>query len=152
MKTRLVDYHYDECGLENVVLKDFPVIVDDAGEEVISIPNVNRLHQVLVRAVASKSVGLQPSEIRFLRTEMGMSQAELAKIVGKDTQTIGRWERGETEIDKPAEIVIRLRAFEFIGGADFGIEEIAQRTVNSAVHPPILIDAHDPNDYRPIAA
>lgn len=152
MKERRINYRYDECGLDNVVLEDFPLQVDDAGEEVIAIPNVNRLHQVLVRAVAAKMGGLSPKEIRFLRSEMGMSQAELAKLLGRDGQTVGRWERGETNIDQTAETVLRVKAMQSVPGEWISIDEIVSRTVYSAVQTPILIDAANPLDYRPKTA
>ena len=84
MSKRYVDYRYDECGLDNVILADFPVTIDDVGEEVVMIENVNLLHRVLVGAVAVKEGGLTPKEVRFLRSEMGLSQAELAKLVGRE--------------------------------------------------------------------
>ncbi|MEN0652574.1 MULTISPECIES: helix-turn-helix domain-containing protein [Hyphobacterium] len=153
MTTRFVNYQYDECGLDNVVLENFPVHTDDAGEEVVTIPNVNLLHRVLVGAVAVKQGGLKPKEIRFLRSELGLSQAELAKLVGRDGQTVGRWERGETEIDQASEIVVRMKALEHAMNADdLGVDELAERSVFRAVQSPIRIKADDPEDYRPIAA
>jgi len=151
MTTRFVSYQYDECGLDNVILEDFPIQVDDAGDEVVTFPNINMLHKVLVCAVASKDGGLKPKEIRFLRSEMGLSQAELAKLVGRDGQTIGRWERGETEMDQASEMVIRIKALEHVDAA-FLIDELAEKSVFSAIDKPIRIKADDPNDYRPIAA
>ena len=118
----------------------------------ITIPNVNMLHRVLVNAVATKLGGLVPSEIRFLRSEMGMSQAELAKLVARDGQTVGRWERGETPIDQAAQMVVRRRAIEHADMEDIGIEILAERSTYSAIQPPIKIQADDPNHYRPIAA
>jgi transcriptional regulator with XRE-family HTH domain len=47
-------------------------------------------------------------ELRFLRTEMGMTQAELAKIVHREPLTISRWERSEDEIDSNAEVLVRV--------------------------------------------
>lgn len=152
MTTRFVDYRYDECGLDNVILADFPLRTDDAGEEVVTIENVNLLHRVLVGAVAVKEGGLTPKEIRFLRSEMSMSQAELAKLVGRDGQTVGRWERGETEIDQASEMVIRRKAIEHVRWEELPIEEIARRSVFSAAQRPIRIKADDPDDYRPVAA
>jgi len=149
--TKFVEYRYDECGLDNVILRGLPVVTDDEGDEVVTIPNVNLLHRVLMAAVASKETGLQPKELRFLRTELGFTQAELADRVGKDAQTIGRWERGETPIEKTAEMVIRARALETARVDEFlPMDELARRSVQSAVQLPFLIDASDPNDYRPV--
>lgn len=144
-----IDYRYDECGLDNVVLKGLRVLVDDDGEDVVTIPNVGLLHHVLMMEIAAKESGMQPNELRFVRTEFGLTQAELAALVGRDVQTIGRWERGEHPIDKAAEIVIRAKVLETTGNM-LKMEELARRTLASASQPPFLIDASDPADYRPI--
>jgi len=149
--SRVMDYLYDECGLDNVILADFPVQIDDAGEEVVTIPNINLLHRVLIAEVARKQGGLKPKEIRFLRSEMGLSQAELAELVGKDGQTAGRWERGETPIDRASEIVIRRKAMEHVGANDTPIDELSRRSVYTVTETPIRIQADDPHNYRPAA-
>jgi len=151
--TRSIDYRYDACGIDNVVLKGLPLVTDDEGEEVITIPNINLLHRVLTAQVASKETGLQPKELRFLRTQMELTQAQLAELVGRDVQTIGRWERGEHPIDKSAEIVIRAHALECARtGNPLRVDELARRTMSVAGQPPFMIDASDPDNYRPLAA
>lgn len=149
--TRTIDYRYDECGLDNVILKDLTVLTDDDGEDVITIENVGLLHHVLMMQIAAKDSGLQPKELRFLRTEFGMTQAELAAMVGREVQAIGRWERGEHPIDKAAEIVIRAKALELTDSV-LKMEEIARRTIASASQPPFLIDASNPEEYKPLKA
>ena len=119
------------------------------------IPHVNKLHKLLTQAVASKATGLQPMEIRFLRTELGLTQAELARVVGKDAQTIGRWERGETAPHQSEEMVIRALALQTTSGTTAvpAMGELAGWTTRSADEPPFLVDASDPNNYRlPLAA
>lgn len=147
--TRTIDYRYDECGLDNVILKGLSVVTDDEGEDIITIPNVALLHHVLMMEIASKDSGLQPKELRFLRTEFGMTQSQLAAMVGLDVQSIGRWERGENPIDKAAEIVIRAKALELTEGI-LQVEEIARRTLASASQRPFLIDASNPEEYKPM--
>lgn len=144
-----IDYRYDECGLDNVILKGLAVLTDDDGEDVITIPSVGLLHSVLMMEIAAKESGMQPNELRFVRTEFGLTQAELAALVGRDVQTIGRWERGEHPIEKAAEIVIRAKVLETTGGM-LKMEELARRTLASASQPQFLIDARDPDNYRPI--
>jgi DNA-binding transcriptional regulator YiaG len=151
------DYHYTASGLDNVILIGLPTLTDDAGEVVINIPYINDLHRLLSEKVASKPTGLQPKEIRFLRTQLGLTQAELAKVVGRDTQTVGRWERGETAPDQSEEMVIRAMALEHVGGREAVPEMgvLARMTTKSAADQPFLIDASDPSNYRavePLAA
>jgi transcriptional regulator with XRE-family HTH domain len=150
--TRLPDYRYDECGLDNVILQGLPACKDDHGEDVITIPNVNLLHKVLATAVAAKPTGLVGKEIRFLRTEMGMTQAELGVLMGRDAQTVGRWERGEFPIEKAFEMILRAAALENIKNEFVSMLELAQKSVPSSTARPYVIDARDPKNYRAIAA
>lgn len=149
---RSTDYHYTACGLDNVVLKDLPVMQDDEGEKVITIPKINLLHHLLVNEVAAKNGRLNAKEIRFLRAELGMSQGQLAELVGRDAQSVGRWERGESEPEQALEMIIRMKALEYVNGDTPSVDQVAEWTKDSTVQPAILIDAHDPNNYRPIAA
>jgi DNA-binding transcriptional regulator YiaG len=148
--TRLIDYRYDECGLDNVILKDLPACTDDDGDEVITIPNVNLLHKTLLVQVAGKETGLLPKEIRFLRTEMGLTQAQLGDLVGRDGQSVGRWERGEKPIEQAQEMVLRASALEYGKQEVASMMELARRSVPAAGAKPYFIDASDPAHYRPI--
>jgi DNA-binding transcriptional regulator YiaG len=101
-------YHYTESGLDNVYLYNISVIQDVEGEQTICIPHVNELHKVIAKALLQKRGELTGKEIRFLRTYVLFSQAELASLIGKDGQTIGRWERGECPIDKSMDMLVRI--------------------------------------------
>ena len=152
MTRRLIDYVYDACGLGTVILTDFPVVEDDSGEAVITIPNINALHRVLTEAVALRPGPLSSAEIRFLRSEMGLTQAELARLLGRDGQTVGRWERGETTPDRAAEALIRALAFEHADSGGVPARRLAERALEPASTEPIRIQADDPDNYRPLAA
>jgi DNA-binding transcriptional regulator YiaG len=148
----IIDYRYDACGLDNVILKGLRVLQADDGENVITIPNIGLLHRVLTVAVASKDGGLQPKELRFLRSEMGLTQAQLAALVGKEVQAIGRWERDENPIDTSAEIVVRARALQHATQELPPMEDMSKWTLKTAIERPFFIDATDPDHYQPLAA
>ena len=102
------DYHYTECGLDNVVVADAGFdIIDDEGEKIIQIPAVGMLHKAIAEGLINQSGALSGAEIRFLRTEMGMIQAELAKLLHRDTQSVGRWERDECPIEPTQDMTLR---------------------------------------------
>jgi len=146
-----MDYQYTECGLDNVMIENMQVVVDDTGEEVYEIANILGLHKVIAACIIRHPHGISPKELRFLRTEMGMTQAELAEIVKKDHQTVGRWERGEKPIDQNAELLIRLLAAERLELPQHDtIEELAGRCVPAAEMQIITIDGGDPRNYRPV--
>lgn len=153
MEEKRIDYRYEECGLDYVTIRNMRVVVDDTGEETYCIPNITDLHKLIAACLITRRHGLLGQELRFLRTELGMTQAELGQLVKKDHQTIGRWERGETPIDDNAEVVIRTYAAEALEiPREITIEELARRCVPSAEIETIDIDASNPDDYRRLAA
>lgn len=146
-------YRYTECGLDNVLIHGIGPVLDDEGDEVITIENVNGLHKSIACAIVKRKGLITGKELRFLRTEMGLTQAELAQRVHKDTQTVGRWERGEKLIDQNAETLIRLMAAEKLHlQLQTEVSELTGYSVQVSDLPPIRIDGSNPHDYRPMAA
>jgi DNA-binding transcriptional regulator YiaG len=145
-------YRYTASGLDNVYLVGLPRFPDRAGDETITIPYINQLHRLLRQQVAEKVTGLDHKEIRFLRSELGLTQAQLAQHVHKDAQTIGRWERGETPIDGSSEAVLRAMALEDLGERRVSMSELSLRSVQSTASHAYKIDASDPAHYRALAA
>ena len=140
-------------GLDNVTLIGLQNVCDDDGDECITIPNINGLHKAIATAIVNHPRGMSGKELRFLRTLMGKTQAELGPEVHRDALAIGRWERNEIRIDPNAEALIRLIAKETLGlKLDAPVDEITGWCVQSASAQPIEIDASDPTEYRPIAA
>ena len=146
-------YRYSECGLDHVFIEGLEVVVDDAGEKVCSIPNLPSLHRAIAKSIVMQKSGLSGKELRFLRTEMGLSQAELGEVFRVTRVTVNRWEQNKGEIDSNAQVVIRLLAAERLGFTlEMSVEEMAKRSISSAETNPIRIDGKDPSNYRLIAA
>lgn len=142
-------YRYTECGLDTVLIEDVNVAVDDAGEQCVSIPNVKSLHKLIACGIVHRRTGMTGLELRFLRTEMGMTQAELAEHVHREPLAVSRWERGEVPvIDSNAEALIRLLAVEKLKLPEASVAEITGWCVQSASTPPLIIDGSDPTNYR----
>jgi len=108
-------YRYTESGLDNVIIEGAHALVDDAGESCVTIPNVNDLHKAIAQEIVLRRSAMLGRELRFLRTEMGITQAELAALVHRAPLAISRWERGEIEIDSNVETLIRLHATDRLG-------------------------------------
>ena len=148
-------HHYTESGLQNVYIDGLVPFQDDAGDWVITIPAINELHAVIALGIVSHEHGITGDELRFLRTEMGMTQAELAEVVHHDKQAIGRWERGEYEIDSKAEAIIRRHAIETLGlEAKMSMQDLSRRSVPTVKEQPINIEMMNDNGakYRLLAA
>ena len=146
----MTEHRYVECGLSNVVIHGIRVVVDDEGDEVITIPAINELHRVIAGGIVQHEHGMSGDELRFLRTEMGMTQAELARLVHRDKQSVGRWERGEKELDSASETVIRRHTIESLGlDIPLGIEELSQMSIPASGTQPIDIEiANDDGGVR----
>jgi transcriptional regulator with XRE-family HTH domain len=149
MEIVMDEYRYTESGLDNVIISGAGILVDDAGTEVIKIPNINGLHRVIALGIVTRNGLMSGREMRFLRSEMGMTQAELAKMIHREPLTISRWERGEMDIDANAETVVRLHAIQTLGlPVDLEVSEISGWAISQAVQKPILIDGSDPANYQ----
>ncbi|MCK1578576.1 helix-turn-helix transcriptional regulator [Bradyrhizobium sp. 168] len=146
-------YHYMECGLDNVMIEGMVPCKDDEGDDVCTIPNVLGLHKVIAESIVERGSGMTGAELRFIRTEMGMTQAELAKVVHHDPQSIGRWERNEFAIDQTAEALIRLLAIEQLELKIDGetVSQLSEKCVPSAASKQIVIDGRDPTHYKQAA-
>lgn len=86
-------YHYTECGLRNIWLANGYEEHDTPYGSGVSFHDVTGLHRAIGRAVIAKPGKLTGRELRFLRTEMGLSQAKLASILGNEAQTVALWEK-----------------------------------------------------------
>lgn len=142
-------YRYTECGLDNVFIEGVASLMDDAGEECVTIPNINGLHKAIAYGIVHRRSAISGKELRFLRTEMGMTQAELAALVKREALSVSRWERGEVELDSNAEALIRLFAAERLNLPPASVAEIADWCIPAAKTPPLVIDGTDPENYRP---
>lgn len=101
-------YLYRGCGLEGIYLLNGYTIFEHDDEPHVSIKNLEGLHQAIGRHLAINRKGLAPKEIKFLRNTLGLTQAELASKLGNDSQSVARWEKGQTDIPGSAEKLLRL--------------------------------------------
>lgn len=86
-------YHYRECGLRNVWLANGFDEHDTPYGPGISIHDVEGLHRAIAHDIVNKGGKLTGTELRFLRQEMGLSQAKLATMLGNEAQTVALWEK-----------------------------------------------------------
>jgi len=120
-------YHYTECGLSNVWLRNGFSIKNYGGQQAVAISDADQLHQVIGRALANKPY-LRATELRFLRKELGLSQARLAALLGSTEQTVSLWER-KGRIPKGHDRLIRLLYIEKIDG-NVKIQQMIDRLID----------------------
>ena len=147
-------YHYTECGLPNVWIQG-AITIDDDGEEIVRIPNPHGLHSLIARKLIESEGRLTGAELRFLRSEMGLTRTQLGVLLHRERLTVSRWESGRTRIDGATEALVRIYATIKLGldpvdGAK--IEEISARCVTSAdARDQLRIDGTVRGSYRLVA-
>ena len=147
------NYHYTECGLDNVWVRGLDPVVDDEGEEIVTIPGINLLHRAIAESIVQAEDAMTGPELRFLRTEMGLTQAELAGKIGMHAQEIGRWERGEHPINKQIDTLFRILAIRDLElKCDDDVEKLIDLTTRAFPGPGErlhMIDGTQPGRYEP---
>jgi putative transcriptional regulator len=116
MKRSSEDVHYTDCGLPRIFLKGVTTYTcQECGESDIEIPNIEELHGLIARALASLKRRLTPEEIRFLRVHLGFSGKQFADVVGLSASHVSRAEQGHDNLGAPAERFLRIAVLAQIG-------------------------------------
>jgi DNA-binding transcriptional regulator YiaG len=101
-------YLYKECGLDNIYLDSGFTIENVDGEDYVSVENVDGLWKAIGLHLVTEQKTFDPKEIRFIRSQMGMTQSELAKYLRVDDQTVARWEKKKCKLPGPADFALRV--------------------------------------------
>jgi DNA-binding transcriptional regulator YiaG len=105
-------FHYRRCGLDNIYLLNGFEIDEEDGDRYVTVLDVDGLHQAIGLHLVSNRKILSPKEIRFLRRTLDLTQAEMGRLINQSGQQVARWEKGENNINGPADRLLRLM---FIG-------------------------------------
>jgi DNA-binding transcriptional regulator YiaG len=100
--------HYTACGLDNVYLLNGFKRETINGEEYITIEDLEGLWKAIGLHLVTTRKALAPKEIRFLRQQMDLTQAELGARLRVSDQTVARWEKNECEMPGPADLMLRV--------------------------------------------
>jgi DNA-binding transcriptional regulator YiaG len=107
-------YHYTECGLQNVWLRNGYRKEKTPHGPAVSFTDVAGLHRLIGRTLALRPQ-LTGAEVRFLRKELSLSQAALAQMLGCTEQNVSLWER-RGRMPKVADRMLRLLYLEQLDG------------------------------------
>lgn len=109
-------YHYTESGLDNVWLLDGYTIHKTPYGEGVSIQNTEGLHKAIGKWLIVQPRPLNGAELRFIRTEMELTQRALAGIIGAEEQTLRLWEKKRDKfMPATAERLLRALYSEALG-------------------------------------
>ena len=107
-------YHYTECGLNYIYLKNGFDEHDTPYGRAISIHDLDGLHRAIAMDIVKNRAVLSGDELRFLRIELGFSQKRLGDIVSRQAQTIALWEKGKQKIHEGADKFVRLVVLDWL--------------------------------------
>ena len=142
-------YHYTECGLDNVFIQGAVRFGDHAGEEAVTIPAIGNLHRVIAEGIVMHPAKMTGQELRFMRSEMGLTQAQLAAILKVTLLTVSRWERNETPVNDAAEMLVRLHSVEKLRlDVELDVESVSGKVTAAASMQEIRIDGSNPGHYQ----
>jgi DNA-binding transcriptional regulator YiaG len=111
MHGRRENYHYTECGLQTVNLKNILVFHCECGAITARIPAMAALHRAITFSLITKGSLLSGEEVRFLRKMAGLTGMELAKALGVHKATLSKWETDKRNITKNSDGSLRLICF-----------------------------------------
>lgn len=99
---------YCLSGLPNVwLLNGFTRQQDDYGES-FDIHDVDGLNQAIAAGIIEKPGILTGSELKFLRKRLGLTQAEMGDRLRVTDQTVANYEKGQTAVSGPADMMVRV--------------------------------------------
>jgi transcriptional regulator with XRE-family HTH domain len=146
-------YHYTECGLDNVFIEGMNIVEDHSGEATVEIKGIGYLHKVIAEGIVMQPSKMSGSELRFLRTEMGMTQSKLAEILKCSMLTVGRWERDEKPISDTAEMLTRLMSIEKLSlSVVLDVGSVSEKVTQEPRIDRIWVDGSDPEHYHLLPA
>ena len=99
--------NYPAAPLANVWLQSGFEITDGAWGKTVRYADLAGLGAAILCAVVLKSARLNGSEIAYLRRKLDLSQAECARVMGVEEQTLSLWERGKYLIPVPTDALLR---------------------------------------------
>lgn len=108
--------HYTDCGLDNVYLVSGYEIENTPYGEGISVKSLDQLHIAIGYNLSCQKKVLSSKELRFLRKQMNLTQSDLGKFLGLSSQQVARWEKGESDISGPADLLVRALFIQTTGG------------------------------------
>jgi DNA-binding transcriptional regulator YiaG len=104
------DHVYRESGMDHVILRNVVKYdCESCGAKRVQIERMAQLHRLLAHIIATKPARLLPSEVRFIRDHLELSNRDFAMVMGVSETQASRWTSSEP-IGVPAERFLRMLA------------------------------------------
>lgn len=85
-------YHYTNSGLDYVYLANGFIVEETPYGRSIAIHRADDLHAVIARDIVTRPGTMRGQEVRFLRSQLALSQAGLGKVLGMTRDAVAKWE------------------------------------------------------------
>jgi len=100
-------YHFTESGLDYVRLTSGYLLRETKAGPTVRFVDMQGLMATIGRLMVETKRKLQGQDIRFLRTELDLSQAAMASRFGVTERTVIRWENDKVPIPATADALLR---------------------------------------------
>ncbi len=100
-------FHYKHFALDNLWLANGYQELSTSEGPAVSFELEDDLERCVARLVLRMPKRIRGWDLRFLRRQLGMSQADFGVMVERDAQTVARWEKAGTEIPRFCDLTIR---------------------------------------------
>jgi DNA-binding transcriptional regulator YiaG len=118
------DHVYRESGMDHVILRNTTTYTcESCGAKRVQIVAMAQLHRAIAGVLAHKPARLIPSEVRFLRDYLELTNKGFAAIMGVTEHQASRWASTDA-MGVPAEHFLRMLAT--LGPMDLASEEPAE--------------------------
>jgi len=99
---------YEGLGLDNIWLQNGYRWVETGHGHALVVDNVEGLERAVGTRLAEQKAPLSGQELRFLRDMLEMSQEALGMRLGRDYQTVARWEAASKKpVPRSADAMLR---------------------------------------------
>jgi DNA-binding transcriptional regulator YiaG len=131
---------YGECGLDDVYLRGGYERIETPHGAGIVVKDLDDLHNAITLYLVTEKKVLSGKELRFLRKQLDLTQAELGRRLRLSDQQVARWEKEQCEISGPADLLLRLLCAKHLGvNVDEALDQLEQ-----------LIERDTPVDERAV--
>jgi putative zinc finger/helix-turn-helix YgiT family protein len=111
-------FHFSDSGLSNVNLVGIRYYTCECGRILAEIPEIKKLMQLIARELLRKKSSLVGEEVRFLRKRLGKKQAEFARAISVEPETLSRYENDKQPVSEPVDKLIRVYYLAFSDDPD----------------------------------
>lgn len=131
-KFEIVHEEIPTVGLPSVILVGIKKsICKNCGEDWTEIPHHNELMDVITVALLNKKRLLAPAEIRWLRSHLGFTTAQLAEYMMVSPTSVSYWENGHRKASSTTDLALRLLVLLTLPKGSFSPEGVPQINMQS---------------------